>query len=111
MHTSCRVGEVAMEALGLAATNYNYMHRYLDDPAYSKPSDSPSESLIDILERVRTDKRLDNLFGDGNDDHIGALFEKAESIVMEYWNSWTVSDPKEAICRQPNPGNLDIVCL
>ncbi len=87
--------EVAMEALGLAATNYNFMHRYLDDPKYSKqPTAYQTSNQFEVLARVRADKRLDGLFSGPGLSNFNDIFSHHESILMEHWNAWKMSDPK-----------------
>ena len=91
--------EIAMEALGLATTSYNFLHRYLDDPAYSKTSSSPSSyfttSPLDILQRIRDDHRLDDLLGNPGADNIDSIFKTHEAIVLEHWNAWQLPNPRK----------------
>lgn len=79
-----------MEALGVAATQYNFLHKYLDDPKYTKPSTHSTSSPLDILERVRNDER----FNEGSNG-IEAVFENHEDAILEHWNAWQLSDPKK----------------
>lgn len=86
--------EIAMEALGLATTNYNSLHKYLDDPSYTKPSTYSTSSPLEILQRVHNDKRLDGSmedFGAGDE----SLFIDHEAVVLEHWNAWHISNPKK----------------
>ena len=85
--------ELAMEALGLVATSYNFLHKYLDDPAYSKPSTYRTSLPLDILLRVARDKRFEGLFHEPGAGNIDALFQEHESTVLEHWNSWDISNP------------------
>lgn len=82
-----------MEALGMVSTSYNFLHRYLDDPAYSKPSTYNTSSPLDILHRVTKDKRFDGLFDEPGARNIKPLFQDHESAVLEHWNSWNISNP------------------
>ena len=86
--------EVAMEALGLATTSYNHLHKYLDDPSYTKPSANPSTSPLELLNRIHADPRFDTLphhRGGGNLDKVFAEYEEA---LLEHWNAWKItSDP------------------
>lgn len=84
-----------MEALGLATTSYNFLHKYLDDPQYSNPSTSNTSSPLEILQRVHSDKRLDNLFDHRGASNIEPLFEDHEALVLEHWNAWQLSNPKK----------------
>lgn len=88
--------EIALEALAMAATQYDFMHKYLDDPKYTR---SPprgafsSTSPMEILDKIRSDSRFDGLFdehqGSGN---LAVLFDEHEDLVLEYWNAWNVAD-------------------
>ncbi|KAI2624350.1 hypothetical protein GGR54DRAFT_596079 [Hypoxylon sp. NC1633] len=85
--------EVAMEALGMAATQYNFLHKYIDDASYSRRSPIESSSPMDLLLKLASDKRLDGLFKGSGPENIEPLFQKHEDIAMEYWNAWTLEDP------------------
>lgn len=85
--------ELAIEALGLATTSYNFLHKYLDDPAYSKPSGYSTSSPLDILQQVSKDKRFDGLFEEPGADNIESLFQNHEDAVLEHWNAWRISHP------------------
>ncbi|KAF3804767.1 hypothetical protein GCG54_00004036 [Colletotrichum gloeosporioides] len=85
--------EVAIEALGLATTNYNFFHKYLDHKKYSKPSSFSSKSTFEIMDKLAKDKRFDGLFKEPNAENIEPLFEKHEDLVLEYWNAWNITDP------------------
>ena len=90
--------ELGMEALVLAATQYNFLHKYLDDPAYSKPPTSPSSptksstSTLEILHNIRADTRFNDLSGsEGMED----LFKTHEAAILEHWNAWSLSNPTQ----------------
>lgn len=85
--------EVAMEALGMAATQYNFLHKYIDDDSYTKSSSMKSSSPLELCQKMEKDERLDNLFEGSGPDNIEPLFEKHEDLVLEYWNAWTLDDP------------------
>ncbi|KAF3067315.1 Oxidoreductase AflY [Daldinia childiae] len=85
--------EVAMEALGMAATQYNFLHKYIDNASYSKPSSIKPSSPLELLLKLRSDSRLDGVFKEPGPDNIEPLFKKYEDVVMEYWNAWTLDDP------------------
>lgn len=82
-----------MEALGLAATQYNFLHQYTDDPSYTKPPPISSTSPADLLAKLATDKRFDGLFKNPGFANFQPLFDKHESLVLEYWNAWKLDDP------------------
>lgn len=85
---------MAVEALALGACFYNTLHKYLDDPSYTRPGDIRSTSLLDILNKVREDKRFDGLYDHRNGD-ISKVLEQKENVFLEYWNAWELSDPKQ----------------
>ncbi|KAH9908734.1 cell cycle checkpoint protein RAD17 [Xylariomycetidae sp. FL2044] len=85
--------EIAMEALGLAAVQYNFLHKYIDDSSYSKPSSFTSTSPLELLEKMSNDERLKDMFKQPGLDNLEPLFEKHEDLVLEYWNAWTLDDP------------------
>ena len=87
--------ELAMEALGLATTSYNFLHKYLDEPSYTKPSSYSTSSPMDILQNVAKDKRFDNLFDHQGADNIETLFQDHETAVLEHWNAWQLPNPKK----------------
>lgn len=77
----------------MAATQYNFLHKYIDDASYSKPSSIKSSSPLELLLKLRSDNRLDGVFKEPGPDNIEPLFKKHEDIVLEYWNAWTLDDP------------------
>ena len=87
--------EVAMEALGLAATCYNFMHKYIDNPKYSKPTNRKSNSPLEILELVSKDSHFDGIFDGPGSDDMETLFKEREEVVLDYWNSWDIPEPKK----------------
>ncbi|KAL9099644.1 MAG: hypothetical protein Q9163_004885 [Psora crenata] len=91
--------ELAMEALGLATTSYDFMHKYLDDPAYSKPpfacSRYSTTSPLEVLNRVRKDERFGDLGDYMGAGSIDALFKNHEGAILEHWNSWQLPNPKK----------------
>ncbi|KAL2037690.1 hypothetical protein N7G274_009635 [Stereocaulon virgatum] len=87
--------EVAMEALGMATTQYNFLHKYLDDTSYTKPSTYSTSSPLQILQKVSEDKRFDNLSDYPDPDNIEDIFKDHEAAVMEHWNAWDLPNPKK----------------
>ncbi|KAL8952955.1 MAG: hypothetical protein Q9222_001174 [Ikaeria aurantiellina] len=85
--------EVAMEALTMACSTYNYLHKYLDDPSYTKPFSTSTQSPLEIICRVQKDSRFDGLFSHQGADNLAPLFEKHEAEVLEYWNAWHIVNP------------------
>ena len=85
--------ELAMEALGLIGTTYNFLHKYLDDPAYSKPSTYSTSSPLDIFQRVAKDTRFDGLFDEPGFRNVKPLFHDHEATLLEHWNAWSLPNP------------------
>lgn len=86
--------EIAMEALALTATCYGDIHKYIDDPSYSLAEPSyRSNSLFEILNRVRSDKRFDGLFGTPGDDNLDIVFRDREAALLDHWNAWNIQNP------------------
>ena len=79
-----------MEALGLASTQYNFLHKYIDDPKYTRLSSYKETSPLEILERVRKDQRFDK-----RSDGINDVFENHEDAILEHWNAWQLLNPKK----------------
>lgn len=83
-----------MEALSLTAACYSPLHKYLDDPTYSLPEPSyRSNSLLEILNRVRLDKRFDGLFSSPGNDNVDIVFRTQEATLLDHWNALEITDP------------------
>jgi Questin oxidase-like len=82
-----------MEALAIACSSYNYMHRYLDNTSYTKPSTYSTSSPLEILHKIAVDTRFDGLFDRRGDGNIDTLFQNHEDLIMEHWNAWKIDDP------------------
>ncbi|KAI0904707.1 cell cycle checkpoint protein RAD17 [Ustulina deusta] len=87
--------EIGMEALGLASTEYNFLHKYLDDPSYTKRSPLKSSDPLELLTKMANDQRVGDLFKEPGFQNLESLFEDHEDLVMEYWNAWSLDDPKK----------------
>jgi hypothetical protein len=90
---------VAIEALALGACFYSPLHKYIDDPKYTKPSPygkaaEHETNLLGLLEKVRQDKRFDGLY-DGRTGDISKVLEEREEAFLEYWNGWEITAPTE----------------
>lgn len=79
----------------MASVSYNFLHKYLDEPSYSKPSTYSTTSPLDILHKISEDKRFDGLFDGKGSGNIGSLFENHEDLVLEHWNAWKIVDPNK----------------
>lgn len=86
--------ELAMEALTLTATCYNGLHKYLESSEFSsKPTSYSSSSPLGIFTRIRADKQFDALFDQPGGNNLDILFRDHEEAVLDYWNTWRISDP------------------
>ncbi|RYP90877.1 hypothetical protein DL770_003015 [Monosporascus sp. CRB-9-2] len=85
--------EIAIEALSMASVQYNFLHKYIDDPSYTKPSSMKFTSPLELLGKMADDQRLKDLFEEPGFANFEPLFEKHEDLVLEYWNAWTLEDP------------------
>jgi len=92
--------DIATEALGLAATQYNFLHKFLDEPAYTKPAPFSSTSPREILDRLSSDKRFNGLFVNPGFANFDRLFEQHEHLLLEYWNAWSIEHDPLAQFRQ-----------
>ncbi|KAK4170392.1 cell cycle checkpoint protein RAD17 [Cladorrhinum sp. PSN259] len=86
--------EMAIEALGLAASQYSFLHKYSDDSGYTQKAPFSSTSPTELLNKLASDSRFDKLFKSPGFQNIDPLFENHESLILEYWNAWEIcSDP------------------
>ena len=83
--------EIAMEALGLVATQYNFLHKYLDDARYTRSTTSRGLKPLDILGRIAKDERLDGIADHHGVGNLRDLFTNYEEVLMEYWNLWHIN--------------------
>jgi hypothetical protein len=85
---------VAIEALALGACFYSPLHKYIDDPKYTKPRgvQGSDSNLYELLDKVREDVRFDGLYSHPSGD-ITEIFEQREEALLEYWNAWSITNP------------------
>ena len=84
--------DVAMEGLALAATQYDFLPKYLDDPpAPSKEAVADPKTPLEILTLVQQDKDFDAL--PTGLDQMEEMLEKHGDLVFKYWNRWALPDP------------------
>lgn len=82
-----------MEALGMASVCYNDLHKYLDESSYTRESTYSTTSPLEILHKIKEDRRFDGLFEGPDVGKISWLLENHENLVLEHWNAWTIVDP------------------
>jgi hypothetical protein len=85
-----------MEALGLVASCYSDMHKYLDEDKYSKmPSNYSTSNPFEVLARINGDKRLEGAFDSIGDNNLSKVFDEYESILLDHWNAWKILEPEK----------------
>ncbi|RDA95973.1 hypothetical protein CP533_5851 [Ophiocordyceps camponoti-saundersi (nom. inval.)] len=85
--------EIAMEALGLACLQKDFLRKYLDDASFTRPSSFTSGSPMDLLVRMSEDEKFNQLPKSLHYDEMEAIFDKHQDLVMDYWNAWEIDDP------------------
>ncbi|KAH8194697.1 hypothetical protein TruAng_011131 [Truncatella angustata] len=87
---------VATEALSMGCTEYDDIHRFID----RYPDDNSTyqtASLEKVLNMVRDDRRFDDMFDQPGFANVFTTLEQRETIVLEHWNGWIVTDPYEQL--------------
>lgn len=88
--------ELAMEALGLAATCHNDIYKSLEGPKRANNEASyESKSLFEILNLIRQDSSLDALFLTAGSNNLDNLFVTRNPAVLDHWNAWKIENPME----------------
>ncbi|RMZ91542.1 hypothetical protein DV736_g1209, partial [Chaetothyriales sp. CBS 134916] len=87
--------EVAMEALGLAATCYDPKLASLLLSTPTIPSPPTTTDLFTVFSRVASDSRLNHLFTHPGFDNLSHIFSSEEltSIILSHLHSWSLPDP------------------
>ncbi|KAL2428463.1 hypothetical protein ABEF91_008642 [Exophiala dermatitidis] len=94
--------EVAMEALGLAATCYDaeLARLFESEPEPGKTGEQPQSvsDLFELFSRVHNDTRLDSAFDHFGGDNLERLFADSTltSILLEHWHSWKIDNATRA---------------
>ncbi|OAQ95628.1 hypothetical protein LLEC1_04065 [Akanthomyces lecanii] len=86
---------LAMEGLSLASIHYNELHKYLDDPSFTKPSTLPSLSLQELISRLAKDERFAGVVTQDKHERLESLFLQHEDLILDYWNAWQIIDATE----------------
>jgi len=85
-----------MEALAMAATCYDDIHKFLDGRACSEAASSfQTSSPLEILDQIRKDKRFDGIFSTPGGNNLDILFLDFEALILDYWVAWHITDPVE----------------
>jgi hypothetical protein len=88
--------EIAMEALGLAATCHNTIYKSLETTEQLKTEGSyESKSLFEIIDLIRNDKALDGLFSTPGNDNLSSLLVSRNATFVKHSNAWNIENPVE----------------
>ncbi|OAP61979.1 hypothetical protein AYL99_04182 [Fonsecaea erecta] len=90
--------EVAMEALGLAATCYDQKLAQLLETAAAPANPltpSSTNDLFEVFARVHGDSRLDGVFTHPGGENLTRLLSDAAltSVLLEHFHAWQIVDP------------------
>lgn len=88
--------EIAMEALALTSVQHDFLYDYSSDSSFTKKSSISSDSILDLLDLMSKDDKLDSLPGSRGFGDLESIFKENEEVVMKYWNAWDLSDPLTA---------------
>lgn len=86
---------LAIEALSHVSSFYSPLHKYIEDPSYTRPAPWTSDSPLEVLQHMSQDSRFSSLSypssngGEENVDSIPSDKDK-EALMLEYWNALTV---------------------
>ena len=86
--------EVAMEALGLAATCYDQKLAELLHQSV-KSSKPETDNLFEVFSRVHNDPAFKDLFSKPGSDNLSRLLNTPEllSAVLSHYSSWKITEP------------------
>ncbi|EXJ53864.1 hypothetical protein A1O7_09200 [Cladophialophora yegresii CBS 114405] len=86
--------EVAMEAMGLAATCFDARLAGLLESG-TNPTTYSTGDLFEVFAHVNSDDRLDGVFEHHGGDNLSKLLGDAKltSILVEHWSAWKITDP------------------
>lgn len=90
--------EVAMEALAMAASCYDYIHEYIDDSSNqldqqsSLDNNDQTASVLDLIHKIRNDTRLDGLFTSPGFSNVSVLFSDHSALLREYLHAWRLTN-------------------
>lgn len=86
-----------MDALTMAATTHDGLHKYIDNPDYLSPgpgNEPPysTPSILDILYRIRTDTRFDGLFNAPTIHNLDTILKdrRLEAAALEHVRAWDI---------------------
>lgn len=85
--------EIGMEALALSAVQYNFFHKYLDEPSHTRPSGLKASSPRELVVKMSEDTRFDSLPRNPELGDLETIFKEHEPLILEYWNAWQIDDP------------------
>ncbi|PMB64187.1 hypothetical protein BM221_009981 [Beauveria bassiana] len=83
---------LAMEALSLTCIHYNELHKYLDEPSYTKPSTLPCSSLSQLISRLAKGGSSQVTVTADKHGSLELLFSQHQELILDYWNAWHIVD-------------------
>ncbi|KPI39493.1 uncharacterized protein AB675_5184 [Cyphellophora attinorum] len=103
--------EVAMEALGLAATCYDTQLASLATTPPPKHIPDPTSDLFTLFNRVETDPTFDNLFTGPGGSNLGTLLSnpKLTSALLAHFHSWTITNPTQQFAQSQRLASLLLI--
>jgi hypothetical protein len=87
--------EIGIEALAMAAGGYSELHKYADDSKYTFPVSDSTTSIMELLGRIAKDSRLKAVSVPPEEGSWEAVPAEIEEVVLEYWNSWEITNPTQ----------------
>lgn len=88
--------EVATEALSLGCTEYDFLHRYIDHD-FPDSSTYKTTSLVEILTKVRQDRRWDLFFETPGFPSVYGVLGRGEHFVLEHFNAFKIDHPVQSL--------------
>jgi hypothetical protein len=88
--------EVAAQALSLGCTDYDELHKLLDQP-FPDNSTYKSSSLAGVIKQVQDDMRFDGLLTNPGFANVEIVLNKRLDVITEHWNAWIAKDPVQQL--------------
>ncbi|KAH8896521.1 hypothetical protein GQ53DRAFT_639786 [Thozetella sp. PMI_491] len=88
--------EIAAQGLSLACTEYANFHKLIDN----EPSDNSTyktNSLLEVLLRVKQDNRFDGVVKSPGTVNYDLVLKEAYDATTEHWNAWQIGDAAQTM--------------
>lgn len=86
---------IAVESLAMVAGFYDNLHKYLDDPSYTRPPSFKSKDPLKILQKLEKDEEFSNVRSYQNLENVETILQEHEGPLLDYWNAWDISSDPE----------------